>query len=259
MQSRLNKSTRALKLAKAAKDNASTLAALAARGREDGAFGLYRIAAFATQWLTHLCRKQPELFTAIAARKMAWPVMWGAHRDTLKDNKELIEELKLASGTGINFSSNGKTFRSNHPANQIAIYVHQIAQALRRAPIDEWDVYEAIQLGSIARSSSLGRTGIAVHVAYQQLHSLEQWGQRGTGRMLPALSKSTASEWTKATPELFRLLFGEKFETHPTLRELRKHVEFRTTHGDGKKGGAGILRQEMLRAVKQAWHSIAID
>src|SRR5205807_9648093 len=136
---------------KTTKDNLFALTDLAAKGSESAAIELYRTAALATGWLAHLCRVKPEPFTAIAARKIFWPVMWGAHRDTLKENKKLIEELKLASGTGINFSSKGKTFSWSHPANQIAIYLSQLVQALRRAPISEWDEYEQLLLGSIGR------------------------------------------------------------------------------------------------------------
>ena len=139
------------------------------------------------------------------------------------------------------------------------IYVYQIAQILRHTPISEWVVSEAILVGSIGRSSSLGSTGTAAEDAKQQLRDLEEWGQRGAGRMLPTLSKATADQWAKATPGLFRLLFGPNFEKHPKLGPLRQLVEFRTTYGHGKRGGAGVLRQEMLRAVKQAFNSIAMD
>lgn len=247
-------SIRARKLGNAAKTAFSTLATLAARGREDAAVELYKVATSATTALTRLCQNKPELFTAIAEKKMTWPVMWGAHRDTVEENKKLIDELKLASGTGIDFSWKGKRFIWNHPANQIAIYVHEIAQVLQRAPVGKWDVADDVLVGSIGWSSSPSLTG-----DYRRLSDLEEWGQRGAGRMLPTLSEGTAEKWAKATPELFRLLFGKNFESHPKLQQLREHVKFRTTYGEGKTGGAGILGQEMLRAVKQAWRSIAMD
>ena len=79
----------------------------------------------------------------------------------------------------------------------------------------------------------------------------------GARKLLPPLSKETAAQWAKETVELFRLVYGDDFEAHPNLQELKKSVLGRAKDVYGKAGGPGIVRKVMLQAVKQAWRSIA--
>jgi hypothetical protein len=244
------KKTRAQKLGSMIAENSMALAHLAAKGSEDAAVELHRTAALLTEWLEYVSAKKLELFYGIAQKRPSWPVMYGLHRDELKQTSELIKKLKLGAGTNINYSS-GKPFSTEVPANQIALYLHELARALQRAPMNEWDEYEACLLGSVGRFGSNW-----VSSDPQQLRVLEQWGQSGAGRQLPPLSKSTATNWAKATPKLFRLVFGESFERHPKLQKLKESVLGRVSPEEGNIR-PGDIRKAMLQAVKQGWSSIA--
>jgi len=258
----VKKNTKPEKLGKVARDNAFKLEILAAQGVENAAVELHKTAYFATQLLTILCRQmsyqKPDTAAAIAQKKTLWPVLFSPHRDLKERAEQLIKTLQVGAKTGLNLSS-GRTFVWDHPANQVAMYLLKLAQALQRAPISEWDERESIL------STFLGRfDGDAI--AYtrsrdeEQLRAFETWGKAGAGPQLPPLSRSTAKAWAKATPELFRLVFGKTFDEHPLLEDLKKSVLGRvgsTRTGERKAGTPGDIRKAMLQAVKQAWSSIA--
>jgi hypothetical protein len=183
--------------------------------------------------------------------------MCSPHRESRGRVGRLLTSLKVGAKTNLNLSS-GKTFSYDVPANRVALYLHDLAKALRRAPIDQWDVYEGLLLGQVGRFSySASHKAGAVSSDAEQLSAIEMWGQEGVGSILPPLSKSTASQWAVAMPELFKIVYGEKFDEHPLLQELKRSVSARAKTVYGKAGGPGILRKMMLQAVKQAFRSIA--
>ena len=95
-QNRVKKSTRVEKLAKVAKDNAWTLAVLAAKGNEEAAVELYRTAASTTQLLTDLCGLKPELFNT----------MYNPHRESMEEDAKFIKKIKARQ----TIATSGKNF-----------------------------------------------------------------------------------------------------------------------------------------------------
>jgi hypothetical protein len=242
------------KIAKSVKDQMFHLADLAAKGNQLAAREIYIIPSLGTHWLDYLARKKPDLFLPIAASKMSWPMMWGAHPEVVQHNKAFAEYLKLGSGVRINFSHVGKPFSLKVPANQVAMHLLRLAQALRRAPIEDWDVYEWGLLGRVGRFSGSPSNYSVAHDA-KQLRDLEGWGQH-KGKRLPPLSRGTVSEWKPAMRELFWLVYGENFDEHPHLQKLKRAVMAHAKDGSGKQG-PGVVREAMLKKVLQAVHSIA--
>jgi hypothetical protein len=56
--------------------------------------------------------------------------------------------------------------------------------------------------------------------------------------------------------ELFRIVYGEKFDRHPHLRRLKRSVIGHAKDIFGKQG-PGVIRKAMLSKVLQALNSIA--
>jgi hypothetical protein len=240
------------KLARAATDSVSRLADLAATGAKDAASCLHETAVQTTQLLAAMCDRQPDIFSAIAQEERFWPVLYGPHRELKEMVDKLIKKLKVGVKTGLNLES-GKTFSWNVPANAVAYSVYQLAQSLRRAPMREWsyrDFYAGVTAG-------IGGVSSEDPSYRKRWENLEAWGQTGPGRQLPPLSTGAAKEWAKATPKLFRLAYGDNFDEHPWLQGLRKSVEAhaKPRHADSTR--PGDIKQAMLKAVKQAWSSIA--
>jgi hypothetical protein len=247
----MNNNAKVQKLSQSAKDKICALTSLSAKGDQGAAAELHSTAALATEWLTWQCRKNPALFTGIAQERFSWPIMYNPHRDALKEKAAFIRALKLGTDTHINLSS-GKTFSWEVPANVVALNLHRLARALQRAPINQWALRDYMVLGSVGRLTS----DLSVSDR-KQLKALEEWGQRGAGSLLPPLSKNTAAQWRRATTELFRMVYGENFDEHPDLQELKRSVLLRARDGSGKHGGRGVVRAAMLKAVKQAWPGLA--
>ncbi len=194
--------------------------------------------------------------------------------EMMKKTAESLRRLGLSRETGINLSS-GKSFSWGVPANVVALRLFRLAQRLRVAPLrrlDAWPIekdmgpFVECQIGCrpdgthimdpvASGDTAPDRAEIAEY--QKQLEQLEDWGQRGAGKQLPPLSKETAAQWATATRELFRICYGQKFEEHPNLQELRKAVLPRSKDAYGKRGGAGTVRKLILQALKQAWQSIA--
>jgi hypothetical protein len=221
------KSSKAQDIARVVKGQTLALAALAKEGNKTAALELCRTAALATEWLTRLCREKPKLFAPIAARRFSWPVMYGAHRDTITENQQLIEQLELASDTDVNFSLNGKPYEWKLPANQIAIFLYQLAKALKRRSINEWNRYERLTLTVIGTNGFAGE---------QYRRDLERWGLRGPGQLLPRLLRNTAETWARATPDFVRLVYGPSFDEHLQLQQLKNSVMGRAKTSAGEQG-----------------------
>jgi hypothetical protein len=247
------------KLSQSAKDNIAKLVALANTGAGDGPAELHSTVAFATQMLEWLCQRKPELFAEIARNKFSWPLMCSLSPQQIRENAEFLKKLTLGADTQINIS--GKTFSWEVPANIVALNLHGLALSLQRAPMKLWTRRDLIALVRcrVGGSSPNGRTYIhRYNKKYeQQLRALEAWGQRGAGRDLPPLNKETAPQWAQATVDLFRICYGETFDEHPDLQELKASVLRRAKDASGKTGGRGTVRKVMLQTVKQAWRSIA--
>jgi len=239
-----------------AKDKIAKLVELTNTGCHDAAIELHSTAAFAVELLTWCCKKNPELFIPIARKKFSWPVLYSPHPEMVRENAAFMRGMMLGKNTQINLSS-GKTFSWQVPANVVVFNLYRLAKNLRRAPMSSWTSRDHFPLAwcGVGRTSSGGH---CYDEKYRgQLKSLERWGQRGAGKQLPELSKETAGQWASATVELFRIAFGEDFENHPNLQELKRSVLLRARDAYGRQGGRGVVRKMMLQAVRQAWRSIA--
>jgi hypothetical protein len=243
-------------LSQSAKDDIAKLVSLTQKGVPDAAAELHSTAAFAVELLTWLCETRPELFATIAREKFAWPVMYDPHPERMRENALFIRTLKLGSNTQINLSS-GKTFSWQVPANVIAIQLHGLAQSLQRAPMRSWNTLDLKHVAECGVGLRSNNTHIYNDKYVKQLKALEKWGQRGAGKGLPPLAKQTAAQWASATKGLFLVAYGENFDDHPRLQELKESVLSRAKDYLGKPGGRGIIRKVMRQAVKQAWHSIS--
>jgi len=208
-------------------------------------------AAYLLQWL---CEDEPGLLTDIAQKMVSWPVMYGPHRDLRNRVTELLRELKLGAKTNINYSS-GKSYSHELPANNFALYLYDLAKHLQHAPIRDWDDYGYLLLDGRFFNGTADSDQPVISDP-KQLRALETWGQEGAGSVLPPLLKSTASAWKAAIPDLFRMVYGKKFDEHPVLQELRASVSGER-NADREPGGGGTIRAAMLRKVKQAFTSIA--
>src|SRR6266567_4329927 len=193
------------------------LARLAEKGNEVAALEIFRIAGSATNTLNKLARARPDLFIPIAARRTCWPLLWSPHPEAMGEDKAFAQYLTLGSQTGLNLSQRGKTFSTKVPANEIAFHLLRLAQALRRAPIKDWDREDELPLLHVLLRFDAGDL---VLPDAKQLRDLEGWRQR-EGKKLPPLSRVTVGKWKPAVRELFRLVIGEKFDEHPQLLPLR--------------------------------------
>jgi hypothetical protein len=183
------------------KQRIAKLVELADKGIDGGPAELYSTVALATEWLTWLCKKKPELFIGIARQKFYWPLMCNLHSENIRENAELLEKVTLGGETQINLS--GKTFSWDVPANRVAVSLHGLARSLERKPISQWIFPKDSAKGLVScglRRSPNGSFYHRYNEKYKKrLRALERWGQRGAGRRLPPLSKETAAQWAKAT------------------------------------------------------------
>src|SRR6267378_1576680 len=238
--------TEAQKVSKPAFGTVIKLTDLTNQGEQDAAAELFRLAAFVAEIPKQQCEANPEMFAPIAANQVAWPAMHSLHRGLVQKNDALLKNLKLASNTDINISEKGKAFSFDTPATRVALDHYRLARILRRAPIDEWSVDEWITVYTICDSSTPNR-----------LRTWEAWGQSGSGKSLPPLSKNTSLQWKKAFPTFFRLVHGEDFDECAKLENLRDSVSQSSKDGSNNVGGRGTVRKRMLQAVTQAIDSIA--
>jgi len=254
---RTSRATKAKKLSAVVKDNLFALADLVARGDSAAAAELYSSAALATHWLNFLVDQAPDTVTPIAEKKLSWPVMYGLHHELRQEVYDFVKDLKVGAKSGINVSGVGKSFSWEKPANEIAFQLYRLAELVRHTSvtsIKRSDVGK-VDLSPLA-ALRVGWPSPKVHryddKYAEQLRALEFWGQNGGGSRLPPLSRSTASQWAEQTSKLFRILFGREFDAHHRLEGLKKSVL------ESVKGREpSIVRSRMLKAVKQAWRSIA--
>jgi hypothetical protein len=245
----LNK-TEAQKLYKSAVDKIAALESLINKGAPDAPAELYHTAMVATGVLTRQCEKDAALFTGIAQKEISWPVLYSPHPDQKQKADELVKQLGLGTKTNINLLSLRKRFSWKKPANVVAFRLHQLAQTVCRAPMRSWAMHDFFIVGVCC-------AGCSSQQFPKQCEALERWGQRGAGKRLPPLSKETASQWAEAIKELFPIIYGENFEEHPNLQELRQSVCETAKDAYDNVGGRAAVRKRMHQAVKQAWHSIA--
>lgn len=240
-------------LSRRIQDDLFALAALAEKGKPGAPKELHTAAVLAAFWLNLIAERQPELFSAIAETRLSWPADYDPHREEREKLELFLKSLGLGKKTNINISSIGKPFSWERPANVIAFNILRLAEALQRAPIPSGGLSEIAACG-------VGRIGRSKH-RYddnyeRQLKALETWGLTGPGSRLPPLSRSTGKQWAKELPAFFRLIFGEEFERHPKLQELKNDVPERDKHGEPLR--IGDVRKLMLQRVKQALsHSLA--
>lgn len=256
--SKLLSPTGNFKVSQSAKDKITKLASRARKGDNDAAAELYSTAAFAVEILTWICKTRPEFFKSIGQEKFSWPVMYDSHSESMRETAEFLRDIELGRNTQINFSS-GKTFSRRVPANAVALNLHALAKKLRRAPMRSWSSRDLSSMAKcgIGKKQTNGATVVALGATYwKQMKTLEAWGQRGAGKLLPPLSKETAAQWATAGKELFMIAYPGNFEEHPNLQELRASVLGRAKNAYGKVG-RGNIRKAMLQALKQAWRSIA--
>jgi hypothetical protein len=236
-------------IAKSVRALINHIAISVANGDKLAALELYKIVSRGTACLNFLALRRPHLFSPIAKSKMSWPLFWGPHPEQINTNKEIASWLKLGSGFGINFSQPGKIFSLHVPANEVAIHLLRLAQSLRSPPIDDWNKYDWMLLGPI------GDLEDGVLRNAQQVDELQAWGRRAQ-KILPQLSRATVREWKSPMRELFRIVYGEKFDQHSDLQDLKKSVIGHAKDVFGKQG-PGVIRKAMLSKVLQALKSIA--
>ena len=275
-----------------AQHDIGTLFSFAYNGVPEAADALHGTAVLATSMLTLLGHKKRDLVREIAEREFSWPLLYDPHPEGKKSNAKFVDDLALGTKTGINLSS-GKTFSRARPANIVALSLHKMVEMVRRAPMDKWGPAHWLVFSSIGRirgtctvngwdpvtyratrpaadaplKSVKSLTGLAgpaaaallksIDDALEPVRKFEDWGQRGRGRELPALSKESAAQWAKVTPQLVEMAYGKEFNEHPDLEKLKKSVSNSAKDFLGNQGGRGIVRREMLKAVKRAWGSIA--
>lgn len=237
-------------LARQIKDDLFALATLAQKATSGAPKELHAAAVLAAHWLNLIAEKQPDLFRAIAETRLSWPVNYDPNRERREEIELFLKSLCLGTNTNVNVSGEGKPFSWTTPANVVAFDLLCLAEALRREPMPREGLAELARCG-------VGRKPNGSHVydaAYEkQLVGLEEWGQRGAGSLLPRLSKETAVRWARETPVLFRLVFGEEFDKHPKLQELKQLIS-----GKGSRIlRLGNLRRLMVQRVQQAFSSIA--
>ncbi len=243
-------------LAQAAEDNISRVSSATLLGSEHAAIELYNIARFATDKLFFACRMKAAVFRAVAENKFSWPVMLNPHSESMKWTTRWLANLNLGSKTGINLSRAGKGFSYAMPANQIAIYLYELAHALKHAPIAEWSAEQRYLLPRQVSRASSTKASVATWDK-NQIAALQQWGQEGAGSHLPALSKGTAVKWQAACRELLTLVFGNNLDQHPALQELMQDVRGSAKTAELKPGRAGEIRELMRKRVLQSLKSIA--
>ena len=178
-------------------------------------------------------------------------MLWESHPEIIEENKAFAQFLALGSQSGISYSHAGKKFSLKVPANEIAIPLLLVINIVRRAPIKHWDIYDRLTIGLA------GRFEIPEGAAEEpkQLRDLEDW-RRHRGKSLPPLSRATLAKWKPAVRDVFRIVFGEKFDEHPRLQKLKDAV-IRHAKDEYGKQGPGVVRQAILNKVLQALHSIA--
>jgi len=240
-------------LSRRIQDDLFALAALAQEGKQ-APKELHTAAVLAAHWLNLNAGRQPELFSPIAEASLSWPANYDPHREEREKLELFLKSLCLGKKTNINVSGEGKAFSWNTPANVVAVDLLRLAEALRREPIPPEGLAELARCGVGCRPN-----GNHVNdAAYQrQLKALEHWGQVGPGTLLPQLCKGTAVRWARETPGFFRLVFGEEFDKHPRLQELKTSVYGKGIDASGKRLRTGDVRKLMIQRVKQAWSSIA--
>src|SRR5262249_55558864 len=145
----------------------------------------------------------------IAREKFSWPVIYDPHPEGMRETAQFLRDMELGRNTQINLSS-GKTFSRRVPANAVAFNLHELAKKLRRAPMRSWshrDLYQIAKCGIGKKQFNGGKIVIVGPKYWKQLKTLEAWGQRGVGKLLPPLSKETAAQWATAGKELFMIAY----------------------------------------------------
>ena len=235
--------------------NLFELASLAGDGVDGAAAQLHQAAVAATTWLTSLCASRPGSFVPLARVEFDWPVLHEPSRDGERRTLASLTRLELGKETGINIRS-GKSFSRKAPANEVVCHLYELAKVLRRAPVRGGTIYHKVALAMCVGWPSFPPRALDENVKDRE-NALEAWGRTGVGSKLPALSKGTAAKWADATGELVKLVYGENFEDHEKLRRLKQSVLMRARGASKKTAGRGVVRAEMIKALKQAWKSIA--
>ena len=130
---------RITQVAKIARNSIAQISEATLLGSEHAAIELYNLARVATETLDFACRMKTALFRAIAKNKFSLPVLLSLHRESISWTIQWLEILNLGRRTGINLSRTGKEFSYTKPANQVAIYLYELAWLQKRVPIDDWN------------------------------------------------------------------------------------------------------------------------
>jgi hypothetical protein len=248
-------SSAARKIAREAADSIVELLGLVAQGDAGAAAEFFVLTAAATERLTELCKAKPDLFSPIAANQISWPAMTSLHSGFLENNEALLKKLKLASNTGINISKKRTPFSLDAISTLTALEHYKLARALRRAPIGEWTIDERLLLYGICFFRRFDRASGQFDAAW--LERLEHWGQHGAGKSLPPLSRDTAAKWKREFRPFLKLVHGDKCEECLELKQLRDSVVRSAKDNYYRVGGAGVVRERMLKVVIQAIDGIA--
>jgi hypothetical protein len=225
----------------------SCLAETACNGDVDAAFHLYRVTGLGAEFLRIGWYMNADVFRMVSEGVECWPLMFNSHRDVVERSKAFVKTIGLGSQTGNSLTSTRAPSKKSNPAIAVVDALYKMAQVLIKVPRSAWGTREWLVFMPLGRFDDPDQINWA---------ALDAWGQTGAGTRLPKLSKSTAHLWAKATVELFDLVYGEKFDEHPDLSDLRHHHR-NAKDSAGVKNSVSAVQRAMRQAIKQAWRGYA--
>jgi len=215
------------------------------KGNQEAADKLYHTARIAIEALHHACHKRPESFRPIARQQLFWPSFTGRGADIERMNRGLMDSLNLSENCPINAGIKGrKSFSLQNKETEIAFNLWRTIEMFR---------VEEQRLASFDPICSLVMPDLpGIHDVRKLGLTDEQINQLTT---LQPLSRQNIPKWWELGKTAFVHHFGENFENHEEFAELKKNIGGLSVKEEKKE--RGILRREILKRVKQAFHSIA--
>ena len=216
------------------------------KGNQDAAERLYYLALLSVRTLLEACEARPDFYRPIAKHQLFWPSMAGWGADVERNNKELMEHLKLGETAPLNTARHGRksfSIREN-TATSIACKLWGAVEFYHRDTLDEREVLIGNQGCSLIMPSWPG-FGDARKVGLTDEHINKLW-------TLQPLSRRNYLEWWKLGEPIFIHLYGKDFENHKEFSGYWKNKAFK----DEPKARAKI-RSAIKKQIKQAFRSIA--